>query len=125
MLDNNVKIKRGSLLVDKKKALKLQSKFEAKVCWMDTKELTQGMSVIIQFGTLRVFGEVVEIMSKLEMSTSDLVKVNIISTNDIGYVKISVEKEIPIVSYAKNNSIGRFIIINPITNFTSAVGFVN
>lgn len=124
LINNDFNIDRGSILIEEDRTLELTSQFTAKICWMDNEELKINKEMIFQFGTMKVTGIVKKISSTLDHNF-EYKKTNIINMNDIAEISFNLEKSIPSISYSKHSGLGRFIMINPNTNFTSAIGFVN
>lgn len=124
LINNDLNIDRGSILIEEGETLTLTSQFKAKICWMDNDELKIDKKMIFQFGTMKVMGIVKKIISTLDHNF-DYKKANTIKMNDIAEISFSLEKNMPNISYSKHSGLGKFIMINPDTNFTSAIGFIN
>ncbi len=124
-LENDINISRGDLLVKSSELPKEAKQIEAKVCWMDAKNLVAGTKYLIQHGANRVVAKIADVQKviKTDFSGEDAA-VNKLTINDIGVVQIKLAKSLFYDSYVDNKANGSFIIIDAQTNNTSGVGFI-
>lgn len=124
-LENDINISRGDLLVKTSELPKETKQIEAKVCWMDAKNLVPGTKYLIQHGANRVVAKIADIQKviKTDFSGEDEAT-NKLTINDIGVVSIKLAKPLFYDAYADNKANGSFILIDAQTNNTSGVGFI-
>ncbi len=124
-LENDINISRGDILVKTSEQPTEAKQIEAKICWMDADELKAGTKYLLQHGANRVVVKIVEVKTLIKTDFSgDDEAVNILKINDIGLVSIRLAKPLFYDAYSDNKANGSFILINPQTNNTSGVGFI-
>jgi sulfate adenylyltransferase subunit 1 len=124
-LESEINISRGDLLVKSSELPKEAKQIEAKVCWMDAKNLVPGTKYLIQHGANRVVAKIGDVKSiiKTDFSGKDDTASKL-EINEIGEVSIKLAKPLFYDAYADNKANGSFILIDAQTNNTSGVGFI-
>lgn len=122
-LDREVDISRGCVLV-KDSAAKVSSLFTAKLLWMDDNRLVAGKNYLLKLGTKEVPAVVMNIKYKIDVNTGDELHANEIYKNEIAVCDISVSDKIVLEEFATNQALGSLILIDRVTNMTSACGVV-
>ncbi|WP_103866088.1 sulfate adenylyltransferase subunit 1 [Aquimarina sp. I32.4] len=124
-LEDDVNVSRGDMIVKSSEKPRVEKQLTAKVCWMDSKNLTPGANYFIQSGSSRVLAKIKNISGTVatDFSGEDISK-NTLSLNEIGKVQIQLSKPLAIDSYSKNKASGSFILIDSQTNNTAGVGFI-
>lgn len=123
-LENDINISRGDLIV-KSSELPLETKdLNAKVCWMDAANLVVGKKYLLQQGINRILAKVTAIESVIATDFSGEAPASALQINEIGKVSFKLSKTLFYDTYATNKTTGSFILIDPQTNNTSGVGFI-
>lgn len=124
-LENDVNVSRGDMIVKVKELPKVDKKFTATISWMCTKELLAGSKYVLQHGVNKVLAKVNTIHNKIETDFSG-VKTNIssLNINDIASVSFQLNKPIFFDSFKEHRTNGSFILIDPQSNNTVGVGFI-
>lgn len=124
-LESEINMSRGDLLVKSNELPKEAKQIEAKICWMDAKNLVPGTKYLIQHGANRVVAKIGDIKSviKTDFSGQDEAASKL-TINEIGVVAIKLAKPLFYDAYADNKANGSFILIDAQTNNTSGVGFI-
>lgn len=124
-LQDNVNISRGDMLVKTNEQPTISKELSATICWMDKSPLQASDKYYIKHG-------VNDVQAKI-MSLSSIIKTDFsgkqenpsqLTLNEIGNVTLKVSKPLFFDSYEKNKANGTFILINPKTNNTAGVGFI-
>lgn len=124
-LEDNVNVSRGDMLVKTKEIPTVSKELTATICWMDKSPLQALNKYYIKHG-------VNDAQAKI-MSLSSIIKTDFsgkeenpsqLTLNEIGDVTLKVSKPLFYDSYKKNKANGTFILINPKTNNTAGVGFI-
>ncbi|MGB2129530.1 MAG: elongation factor 1-alpha C-terminal domain-related protein, partial [Flavicella sp.] len=124
-LENEINISRGDLLVKTSELPKESKQIEAKICWMDADALKAGTKYLLQHGANRVVVKIAEVKTLIKTDFSgDDEAVSELNINDIGLVSVRLAKPLFYDAYSDNKANGSFILINPQTNNTSGVGFI-
>jgi len=92
---------------------------------MDVKKLVPGSKYILQHGTQRVLAKIAAIKTviKTDFSGNDE-ETDQLEINAIGRVNLKLAKPLFYDAYADNKANGSFILIDPQSNHTSGVGFI-
>ncbi|MBE7687371.1 GTP-binding protein [Tenacibaculum finnmarkense genomovar ulcerans] len=124
-LDDNINISRGDMLVKENEEPTVAKQLNATICWMDKTPLQASSRYIIKHGVNEVQAKITALTSIIktdfsgkEENPSELV------LNAIGEVSLKVNKPLFFDSYSKNKATGSFILIDPKTNNTAGVGFI-
>ena len=98
--------------------------FEAHLVWMDEEAMDRSKSFFIKQTTNTSRCRIDSIKYKVDVNTLERSEVERLTLNEIGRVVITTAKEFLYDAYARNKQTGAFIIIDPITNNTAAVGMI-
>ena len=98
--------------------------FEAMLVWMDEEPMDVNKSFFIKQTTNLSRTRIDSIKYKVDVNTMEHSSVPFLSLNEIARVVLTTAKELFFDPYQKNKSCGSFILIDPITNNTSAVGMI-
>ncbi|MFJ8079931.1 sulfate adenylyltransferase subunit 1 [Streptomyces sp. SAI-170] len=125
LLEDDIDISRGDLIVPSKDAPPTTQDVEATVCHVADQPLTVGHRVLIKHGTRTVKAIVKDIPSRLTLDDLSLhPHPGQLVANDIGRVKIRTAEPLPVDSYADSRRTGSFILIDPADGTTLTAGMV-
>ena len=118
-LQDDIDVSRGDFFVKSENQPRVENEFEALVCWLDKRELTEGNKYFIQHKSRLIKTVVKEIEYKIDVNTlqqtpvSDSVKLNEI-------VKVRLKTASPLVfdSFEKNSATGSAILVDETSNST-------
>ncbi|MGN0328734.1 MAG: sulfate adenylyltransferase subunit 1 [Lachnospira sp.] len=122
-LDKEVDVSRGCVLAGGT-ALPLSKSFTATILWMDDGELTEGKDYLVKIGTKQIPGILKNIQYKIDVNTGEFVPVSTLKKNEIAVCDISLQEEIVLDEFTRHKTLGELILIDRITNMTSACGVV-
>lgn len=122
-LNREVDISRGCVLV-RDTALKVSTMFTATVLWMDDMELMQGKNFLIKIGTKVLPASVMDIKYRIDINTGEHIAVSKLYKNEIAMCDIATASPVVYDTFKKHKSMGNFILIDRISNMTSACGVV-
>lgn len=122
-LDREVDVSRGCVLAAGNK-LPISKSFTATILWMDDKELTPGTDYIVKLGTKQMPAILKNIQYKIDVNTGAYIPANSLKKNEIAVCDISLQEEIVLDEFKKHKTLGELILIDRITNMTSACGVV-
>ena len=123
-LEDEIDISRGEMLVHPDNLPISDRNFEAMLVWMDEEEMDVNKSFYIKQTTHTTRARVDSIRYKVDVNTMERSSVDKLQLNEIGRVVFTTGKELFFDPYARNKQTGAFILIDPITNNTSAVGMI-
>lgn len=125
LLTDELDISRGNSIVGLKSQLNVGKNVEAKICWMQNEELETGKKYWMQQGVQRVLAKVQKVHNKIDLDSFIAENTTQLSLNDIGEASIVTAEPLISKSYKTNKELGAFILIDPLTNNTAGVGFIN
>lgn len=122
-LSSEVDVSRGCVL-KKDCELTIGSMFAASILWMDDHCLTAGKSFLLKLGTAQVPATVMNIKCKIDVNSGEEVEAKTISKNEIAYCEISTGSNLVFDEFSNSRDLGALILIDRVTNMTSACGVV-
>ncbi len=124
LLEDELDISRGDLIVKKgEKEPKFNDSFEAFLVWMDEEPL-KNREYLLKIYTKETNAIISRILFKKDVNSWEKIETNILELNDIARVQIDLTEKIAFDLYEENQTTGAFILIDKITNFTSAAGII-
>lgn len=124
-LKDDIDISRGDTLLAADSPLEPSRRLRATLCWFDRRALNPARKYLLKHTTRTVFAKVTDIDHVLDVHTlSNSVEAETLQLNDIGEVRISLQKPITAVTYAQNPAAGAFILIDEATYHTVAAGMI-
>ena len=122
-LDREVDVSRGCVL-SKDTNLPLSKSFTSTILWMDDNELTPGTDYLVKLGTKQIPAVLKDIQYKIDVNTGEFIPANVLRKNEIAVCDISLQEPIVLDEFKKHKTLGELILIDRITNMTSACGVV-
>lgn len=125
LLDREIDISRGDLIVKKGQAPAATKEVEARICWADAKKLQVGNRYKLQHGVRKVQAKIEEIVAIHQPDFSEEAKeAKELKLNDIATVRLRLGQPIFPDNFVQARNNGAFILIDPSTHHTAAVGLV-
>lgn len=122
-LDREVDVSRGCVLsVDS--GIKTAAAVTATILWMDDDALENGKNFFIKLGTKMIPGLVTKIVSLIDVNTGEKKEVSYLHKNEIAVCEIAFADRIVADTFAAHKTLGELILIDRVTNMTSACGVV-
>ena len=123
-LEDEIDVSRGEMLVHPDNLPQTSRCFEAMLVWMDEEPMDPNKQFYLKQTTNTTRARIDAIRYRIDVNTMEQTNVSALKLNEIGKVVITTNKELFFDPYMKNKSCGSFIIIDPVTNNTSAVGMI-
>ena len=123
-LDDEIDVSRGEMLVHPDNQPVTARCFEAMLVWMDEEPMDRSKQFYLKQTTNTTRARIDGIRYRVDVNTMEQSNADALKLNEIGKVVITTNKELFFDPYMKNKSCGSFIIIDPVTNNTSAVGMI-
>ena len=125
-LEDDVNISRGDMLAKTGQEPQMTKELNATICWMDKNTLNIPSKYYLKHGVNDVQAKIIQLDAIINTDFSGTNKdATKLVLNDIGKIKLKVSKPIFVDSYKSNKANGTFILIDPKTNNTSGVGFID
>lgn len=122
-LDTEIDVSRGCVL-ERDYQLCTGSMFTASILWMNDSSLVAGRNFWMKIGTQQVPATVMKIKYKIDVNTGAEVYADNIYKNEIAYCEISAGTNLVFDRFEHNRELGSLILIDRVTNMTSACGVV-
>ena len=123
-LNREVDVSRGCVLssnVD----IGVTSSIEATLLWMDDEKLETGKNFFVKLGTKLIPGVVTNIRNTIDVNTGEKKEATSLDKNEIAVCELQLADSIVVDTFNKHKTLGELILIDRITNMTSACGVVN
>ena len=124
-LADEVDCSRGDVLVQVDSPPEIADQFEATLVWMADEALLPGRSYWLKLATQTVTAQVRAPKYQINVNTLEHVASKTLELNAIGVVTLATDKPIVFEPYAQNRELGGFILIDKLTNATSAAGMLH
>ncbi|MBQ8175529.1 MAG: GTP-binding protein [Oscillospiraceae bacterium] len=122
-LDREVDVSRGCVLVKGTDAA-VYKKIKASLLWMDDEELTVGKDYLVKLGTKTISGILSGIDYAIDVNTGEHIKTETLGKNGIAVCDILLTEAIAADLFSSHKTLGELILIDRVTNMTSACGVV-
>lgn len=123
-LEDEIDISRGDMLVHPDSLPRVERQFEAMLVWMDENEMNVSTQFYIKHANNSTKARIDEVKHRVDINALEIQTAENLSLNEIGRVVITTAKPIYFDPYKKNKQTGSFILIDPITHNTCAVGMI-
>lgn len=122
-LDKEVDVSRGCVLV-KNTNIATYKKLTVSLLWMDDEPLTVGKDYLVKLGTKTISGILTKIDYAVDVNTGEHIKTETLSKNGIAVCEILLTEAIVADLFSLHKTLGELILIDRVTNMTSACGVV-
>ncbi|AWK49698.1 sulfate adenylyltransferase [Clostridium beijerinckii] len=122
-LNKEVDVSRGCVLT-KGTNIVPNKLVSAKILWMDDSELTEGKEYFVKVGTKMLTGVVTDVKYKIDVNTGKHLKASFLTKNEIAACDILLSEKIVVDKFDAHKTLGELILIDRITNMTSACGVI-
>lgn len=123
-LDKEVDVSRGCVIT-KDTNLASYQELTASILWMDDEQLTAGKDYIVKLGTKTISGIVSEIKYAVDVNTGEHIPADSLTKNGIAVCTILLAEPIAVDLFSKHKTLGELILIDRVSNMTSACGVVD
>ena len=123
-LEDEIDISRGEMIVHPSNLPSIGRYFQTMLVWMDEESMNRGKQFFLKHNTNTTRATIEEVLYRVDVNTMKQLPGEDFKLNEIGCVRITTAKTLFFDTYKQNKSTGAFILIDPITNNTSAVGMI-
>lgn len=123
-LDTEVDVSRGCVIT-KDTNLASYQELTASILWMDDEQLTAGKDYLVKLGTKTISGIVSEIKYAVDVNTGEHITADLLTKNGIAVCTILLAEPIAVDLFSKHKTLGELILIDRVSNMTSACGVVD
>ena len=123
-LEDEIDISRGEMIVHPDDLPHVGRSFETMLVWMDEEPMDRSKQFFLKHNTNTTRATLDSVEYRVDVNTMEQLPGQDFRLNEIGCVHITTAKTLFFDSYKDNRATGAFILIDPITNNTSAVGMI-
>lgn len=123
-LDKEVDVSRGCVIT-KDTNLASYQELTASILWMNDEQLTAGKDYLVKLGTKTISGIVSEIKYAVDVNTGEHIPADSLTKNGIAVCTILLAEPIAVDLFSKHKTLGELILIDRVSNMTSACGVVD
>lgn len=123
-LEDEIDISRGEMIVHPDNLPHIGRHFTTMLVWMDEEPMDTAKQFFLKHNTNTTRATIAAIRHRVDVNTLEHKEGKPFQLNEIGQVDILTAKTLFFDAYAANRQTGAFILIDPITNNTSAVGMI-
>lgn len=123
-LDKEVDVSRGCVIT-KDTNLASYQELTVSILWMDDEQLTAGKDYLVKLGTKTISGIVSEIKYAVDVNTGEHIPADSLTKNGIAVCTILLAEPIAVDLFSKHKTLGELILIDRVSNMTSACGVVD
>ena len=123
-LADEIDISRGDMLVHPNNLPRVGRSFEAMLVWMDEEPMDPYTQFYIKQTTNTTKARIDTIRYRVDVNTMEKSDTDHFKLNEIGRVVITTIKSLFFDSYKKNRNTGSFVLIDPVSHNTVAVGMI-
>ena len=123
-LDKEVDVSRGCVITRDTNLASYQE-LTASILWMDDEQLTAGKDYLVKLGTKTISSIVSEIKYAVDVNTGEHIPADSLTKNGIAVCTILLAEPIAVDLFSKHKTLGELILIDRVSNMTSACGVVD
>ncbi len=123
-LEDEIDISRGDMIVCPDNLPHVERHFESMLVWMDETPMNPDTHFFLKHANNNTRARIDKIQYKTDVNTLKKSAVDHFELNEIGRVVLTTNKPLFFDAYKKNKSTGSFVLIDPVTNNTVAVGMI-
>ena len=124
-LNKEIDISRGDIICKKDSIVESADQFNINMIWMSEENCFPGRSYIAKIHNNSSSIKILDIKKIYNVNTLEHSPGKQLDLNDVSEVTVSLNKNVPFMSYQENKNMGSMIIIDPISNQTIGVGMIN
>lgn len=122
-LDKEIDCSRGCVIA-KGETPEVGNMFQVTMLWMDDIPLVEGKEYMLKLGTKKIPARIVKIEYKIDVNTGEQIPVTQVEKNGIVVCSVLATEKIVFERFEKSETLGGLILIDRITNMTSACGVI-
>ncbi|MAU98583.1 MAG: sulfate adenylyltransferase subunit CysN [Fulvimarina sp.] len=123
-LTDEIDVSRGDVLVSEAAAAGVSRSFSGDLLWMAGRPLIQGSRLILKIASAQTPATLTNLDAAIDIHSYEAKPADALSMNEIGRVTLTAERPVVALPYGENRDLGAFILIDPVSNETVALGVV-
>lgn len=123
-LADDIDVSRGEMLVDPDHRPETADQLAARIVWLNDPPLVAGRTYLFRMGTMEGRATVTELSSRLDLNSMAEQPAKELQPNDVGRVKIFLDRPLPFRPYAENRDMGAFLLVDRVGGNTLGAGLI-
>lgn len=123
-LEDEIDLSRGDMLVHPDDQPMVGHHLRAMMVWMDEQPMDMSKSFYLKHTTNTTRAHITAVEYRVDINTGTKLPTEGMRLNEIAEVRITTASTLMFDRYGENRQTGAFVVIDPVTNFTSAVGMI-
>ena len=124
-LNDEIDVSRGDIIATPTDPCGVADQFQSRILWMSADAMIPGRQYIFKSNTQSATLTLGKLKHRIEVNTLDHLPAKTLELNEIGVCNISLDKRIAYDSYANNQTLGGFIVIDRLSNNTVGMGLID
>mgnify|MGYP005627738977 CR=1 FL=1 len=124
-LDTEIDISRGDVLCKDNAPLEISNIFDVNLAWLSEIDTYKGRSYIAKIGTQKLSCQITDIKYKYDINSLQQIPTKKLQLNDICKATITLNRQVPFTEFNKDKSLGKLILIDPVSNNTVGAAMIN
>ena len=124
-LDSEIDVSRGDVLCKDSSPIEVSNIFDVNLAWLSEIETFKGRSYIAKIGTTKTSCQITDIKYKFHINSLEKIPSKNIELNDICNATITLNRQVPYTVFNQDQSIGKLILIDPVSNQTVGAAMIN
>ncbi|HKM61466.1 MAG TPA: sulfate adenylyltransferase subunit CysN [Acidisphaera sp.] len=124
VLDDEIDVSRGDVLAAARHPATVADAVDASVLWVSERPLQPGQTYLLKSGAATVSARVDAPEEGIDVETGAHTRIDGLTLNEIGRVRVRLDRPIAVDPYATSRQTGGFVLIDRVTNETVAMGLV-
>jgi len=124
VLDRAVDVSRGDVLCEPARPAKVSRTLSARLLWFDAAPSQPGMRLLLKLGTRSVSAQLGDIGGRVLLDTMGVKPAEALAQNDVGDATLLLDRPLAHDLYEESREFGGFVLIDPETFDTVALGLV-
>lgn len=124
-LEDEIDVSRGDVLCAAAAPMEAADRFVTRLLWMSPEALKPGRDYLLKIGARTVTATISKPRYKIDVNTQAHLEADQLELNEIGLCEIRLDRPIAFERYAANREMGGFILIDRLSNATTAMGLID
>ena len=125
LLADEVDVSRGDIIASADAPAEVADQIAAHVVWMDETSMLPERPYTIRFHSASCTAQVTDLVHRIDTNTGKKIASKKLELNEIGYCKLSLDREVAFDAYEDNRQTGSFVLIDRYTNATVGAGVID
>ncbi|PKM14729.1 MAG: adenylyl-sulfate kinase [Gammaproteobacteria bacterium HGW-Gammaproteobacteria-2] len=125
VLSDERDVSRGDVIAAASDAPPVADQFQVHVLWMDSAALLPGRPYLLKIGSRSVTAQITEIRHRIDVNTQEAMAAKRLELNEVAVCNLSLDEPIAFEPYARNHTLGGFILIDRHSHATVAAGTID